>query len=372
VPQLRSLERLQLSDLELASRIGGVRGAARRGVGRCNGAARLRAAARARPAIPGAALLAVALASAGCITLDLPFGGPAALEERLVQGESGPKILLLDVDGVLSEEGEAGTLGFGGRENPVARIREQLDLARRDSEMRAVLLRIQSPGGTVTASDVIYREVLRFKEETKLPIVAHCLGVCASGGYYVALAADRILAHPTTVTGSIGVIFSGLSLAGLLERYGVEDQTLKSGDFKDAGSPWRRMTPGERAQLQSVIDDLQSRFLEVLRAGRPGLDAAAAARLADGRIFSARQARAAGLVDEVGYLGDSVAELERRAGLSESRVVAYRRPREWSENLYSRSETPLPRAGLAGTDPLAALLPAPGFLYLWWPGGAAP
>jgi protease-4 len=319
-----------------------------------------------------AALLAVALAGAGCITLDLPFGGPSALEERLVQGESGPKILLLDVDGVLSEEGETSALGFGGSESPVARVREQLELARRDSEVRAVLLRIQSPGGTVTASDVVYREVLRFKEETKLPVVAHCLGMCASGGYYVALAADRILAHPTTVTGSIGVIFSGLSLAGLLERYGVEDQTLTSGAFKDAGSPWRRMTPAERAQLQSVIDDLYGRFLEVLRAGRPGLDAAAAARVADGRIFSARQALAAGLVDEVGYLGEAVAELERRAGLSESRVVAYRRPREWSENLYSKSGASVPRVELPGRDPLAAVLPAPGFLYLWWPGGSAP
>ena len=270
---------------------------------------------------------------------------------------------------MLSEEGEAGTLGLGGRESPVARVREQLELARKDDEVRAVLLRIQSPGGTVTASDIVYREVLRFKEETQRPVVAHCLGVCASGGYYVALAADRILAHPTTVTGSIGVIFSGLSLAGLMERYGVEDQTLKSGPFKDAGSPWRRMAPAERAQLQSVIDDLYGRFLEVLRAGRPGLDPAAAARLADGRIYSARQAREAGLVDDIGYLSDAVAELERRAGLHESRVIAYRRPREWSENLYSEADVPEPRARLEAGDPLASLLPAPGFLYLWWPGG---
>jgi protease-4 len=320
------------------------------------------------PRLRASAIAALALAAAGCVSLDLPFGGPQALEERLVQGESGPKLLLLDVDGVLSEEAEGGTLGLGARESAVARVREQLELARRDSDVRGVLLRIQSPGGTVTASDVVYREVLRFKEETKRPVVAHCLGVCASGGYYVALAADRILAHPTTVTGSIGVLFSGLSLAGLLERYGVEDQTIKSGEFKDAGSPWRRMTPAERAQLQSVIDDLHGRFVEVLRAGRPALDPAAAARLADGRIYSARQAREAGLVDDVGYLGDAVAELERRLGVTQSRVVAYRRPREWSENLYSRSAAPAPRVELGGRDPLADLLPGPGFLYLWWPG----
>jgi protease-4 len=118
-----------------------------------------------------------------------------------------------------------------------------------------------------------------------------------------------------------------------------------------------------------VIDDLHGRFLEVLRAGRPGLDAAAAARLSDGRIFSARQARDAGLVDELGYLGDAVDELERRAGLEESRVIAYRRPREWSENLYSRADLPEPRLGLDASAPLAARLPEPGFFYLWWPGG---
>lgn len=369
MPELRSVERLQLtSDLGLASRIGGVRGAARRGVGKRVGAARLRAFVRRALPLRGAALVAAALLATACVSFDLPLGGPAALEERVLQGERGPKILLLDVDGVLSEEGESGTLGFGSRESPVARVREQLELARQDADVRAVLLRIQSPGGTVTASDVVYREVLRFKEETKRPVVADCLGVCASGGYYVALAADRILAHPTTVTGSIGVIFSGLSLAGLMERYGVEDQTLKSGPFKDAGSPWRRMTAAERAQLQSVIDDLYGRFVEVLRAGRPRLDPAAAARLADGRIFSARQALEAGLVDDIGYLGDAVAELQRRIGASESRVIAYRRPREWSENVYSEATGGEPSARLGANDPLASLLPAPGFYYLWWPG----
>jgi len=369
VPELRRVERLQLDGRALAPRAGGVRGAGKRGVGRRARADRLRASAR--EAVRGAlraALAAAALGSAGCVTLDLPLGAPAPLEERLVQGERGPKILLLDVDGVLSEEGEAGALGLGTRESPVARVREQLELARHDGEIRAVLLRVQSPGGTVTASDVVYREILRFKEETRRPVLAHCLGVCASGGYYVALAADRILAHPTTVTGSIGVVYSGLSVAGLMERWGVEDQTLKSGAFKDAGSPWRRMRPDERAHLQSVIDDLHARFVEVLRAGRPSLDAAAAARLADGRIYSARQAKEAGLVDDVGYLPDAVKALEQRAGLASSRVVAYRRPREASENLYSEARGPAPQAGLAGAAPLRELAPQPGFLYLWAPG----
>jgi protease-4 len=248
-------------------------------------------------------------------------------------------------------------------------VREQLDRARDDDEVRGVLLRIQSPGGTVTASDIIYREIVRFKEQTKRPVVAQCMGLCASGGYYVAMAADRMLAHPTSVTGSIGVIFTGLSLAGLMEKIGVEDQTLTSGPYKDAGTPLRRMTPEEQQQLQSVIDDLFASFVEVVRKGRPALPADDLTRLADGRIYSARQAKEAGLVDEIGYLPDAVDELERRAGLEESRVVVYHRPREWRENLYSASAPPEPRALLPNASRLAAAFGGPaGFLYLWWPG----
>jgi protease-4 len=295
------------------------------------------------------------------VTIDLPLGGPGELQETVVEGERGPKLLLLDVQGVLSEAEESGSLGLGGRESSVARLREQLERAREDADVRGVLLRIDSPGGTVTASDILHREVLRFKEETKRPVVAECMGVCASGGYYVAMAADRVLAHPTTVTGSIGVIFSGLSLAGLLEKIGVEDQTLTSGPFKDAGSPLRRMTDAERAQLQSVIDDLYARFLAVVERGRPGLAPDAVRRLADGRVYSAQQAKDAGLVDGLGYLPDALAELKQRAGLREARVIAYHRPRERRENLYSASARPAPRASLA------AALRRPAFLYLWWP-----
>jgi protease-4 len=303
------------------------------------------------------------------VTVDLPLGGRGELQEKVVFGTGGPKLLMIDLDGVLSEEDDAGSLGLGGRESAVARVREQLDRARDDDEVRGVLLRIQSPGGTVTASDIIYREIVRFKEQTKRPVVAQCMGLCASGGYYVAMAADRMLAHPTSVTGSIGVIFTGLSLAGLMEKIGVEDQTLTSGPYKDAGTPLRRMTPEEQQQLQSVIDDLFASFVEVVRKGRPALPADDLTRLADGRIYSARQAKEAGLVDEIGYLPDAVDELERRAGLEESRVVVYHRPREWRENLYSASAPPEPRALLPNASRLAAAFGGPaGFLYLWWPG----
>jgi protease IV len=313
-------------------------------------------------------LLAGVLGATGCLTVDLPLGNRGELQEKVVSGSAGPKILMLDLDGVLSEEAETGALGFASRESAVARTREQLERARDDEQVRAVLVRIQSPGGTVTASDILYHEILRFKEETHRPVIAQCMGVCASGAYYAAMAADRVLVHPTSVTGSIGVLLSSLSFAGLMDKLGVEDQTLTSGPFKDAGSPWRRMSPAERQQLQSVVDDLYARFLEVVRQGRPALDAEAVRRLADGRIYTAHQALAAGLVDGIGYLQDAVAELKERAHLEQARVVVYHRPREWSENLYSSSAAPAPRALPAG---VAGQVASPAFLYLWWPGLAA-
>jgi protease-4 len=130
------------------------------------------------------------------------------------------------------------------------------------------------------------------------------------------------------------------------------------------------MTPAERAQIQSLIDDFHARFLEVVARGRPALAPEAVARLADGRVYSARQAKEAGLVDEIAYLPEAVEETKRRAGLTEARVVVYHRPREWRENLYSVSAPAPPRAeGAAAADALArALRAGPAFLYLWWPG----
>ena len=306
----------------------------------------------------------------GCINLDLStLGGRGALVEEVVFGETGPKILMLEIDGVISAEEQGSALGLGIGESLVARVRSQLDLAADDDEIRAILLRINSPGGTVTASDIVHRELLEFKKKQGTPIVAQLMGLAASGGYYIAMAADHVVAHPTTVTGSIGVIFSGLNLTGLLEKVGVANQTLKSGAFKDTGSALRPMREDERAQLQSVLDDFHTRFRGVVDAGRPDLDANAVGALADGRIFSAEQAQAAGLVDGIGYLPEAIAELERRAGLESSQVIVYRRPNEWAENLYSTSE-PLeaPRLGF-DWRPLTRVL-QPGFFYLWEPAAA--
>ncbi|MEE9606295.1 MAG: signal peptide peptidase SppA [Myxococcota bacterium] len=307
-----------------------------------------------------------ALPAAGCVSLSLLPGAPGALEETVVHGDRGPKILLIRVDGVIRESSPQPRSAFSRRdESSVARLREELDRARDDPEVRALLLRINSPGGSATASDIMYSEILRFKAERDIPVVAQLMGVATSGGYYIAMAADRVIAHPTTVTGSIGVIFLSVNLVGLMKKLGIEDQTLVAGAQKDAASPLRRMTPAERERIQAVLDGLHRRFKGVVAEGRQ-LEAGRVDSVADGGIFGADEALALGLVDQIGELEDAVAAAEQAAGIATSRVVSYHRPREWRQNLYTGPLVPTTvRLELAMPLPR---LDGPAFLYLWAPG----
>jgi protease-4 len=325
---------------------------------------------RTRPSRAAAVTLLVGVLAtcvAGCIDVQLFGGLPEPLTETVISGTSGPKILMLKIDGVLSlEPRDERSLLRGPQDNVVSRLREVLDVAGKDPALKAVVLRIDSPGGTATASDVAYREILGFKKAHSVPVVAYLLGTAASGGYYVAMAADAVVAHPTTVTGSIGVLFMGVNVAGLMQKLGIEDQTIKAGRFKDEGSPLRRMTPEERAQIQSVLDDLHTQFKRVVEAGRPKLDAHQVDVLADGRIFSAEQARQRGLVDAVGDLEDAVDLARKRAGLTAARVVTYHRPNEYENNVFTRAAL-MPSLQLDLLDPLRRFA-GPGFYYLWAPG----
>ena len=319
------------------------------------------------------AVAALLIPVGGCVSVDLFGGGPSApLQESVVRGTDGPKILLVDIDGVIGAD--TPSYNILGREeiSMIARVREVLDRARQDEEVKGLLLRIDSPGGTVTASDQIYTEILQFKREQDVPVVAQLLGTAASGGYYVAMSADQVQAHTTTVTGSIGVLFSSVNFVGLMEKLGIEDQTLTAGEFKDAGSPFRRLNAVERAQLQSIVDDLHARFRAVVEAGRPDLSSEDVARLANGQIFSSSQALENGLVDRVGTLEEAVVWLEGQMGVGRSRVVAYHRPSEVRRNLYMRGAMNPPvqfgvmdRLSRLG---LESVLSRPGFHYLWWPG----
>jgi protease-4 len=306
--------------------------------------------------------LGLALLLCACFNrIDVDLGIPdatAELEESVVLGEDGPKIALVEISGLISDEPRSGAFGLIAGPSMVAELREVLERAAEDSEVAALVLRIESPGGEVGATETLHHELARWREEEELPIVAYLNGIAASGGYYAAMAADRVVAHPATVTGSIGVVLPGLGFSGLMERFGVADQSIKSGEYKDVGSPTRPMSAEDRAHLQGIVDDLHARFVEVVDAGRPGLDRAAAGALADGRLFTARQALDAGLIDAVGYIEDALDAAEELADIGRSRVIMYHRPGRPRENVYSRST---PASASSSTDlPLAA-----GFYYLW-------
>ena len=310
------------------------------------------------------------LLAAGCslISVDLtPRIKP--LEERTVEGSGRTKILLTDISGFLSEEGQSQTLVIGAptpRVGLLVRFREELKKAAEDSDVKALIVRINSPGGTVTASDILFKELQMFKRATKVPVVAVMMDVAASGGYYVALGADTIVAHPTTVTGSIGVIMVTVNAEGLLQKLGVAAGAIKSGERKDMGSPFRALTGEERQIFQSVIDGLQGQFLARLVESRK-LPMDTARRLADGRVYTAQQALDLKLIDRIGYMDDAL-ELTRKAiWVDQAKVVVYHRPSEYRATYYARSEAPTGSLDMSISRLASVVGSGPGFFYLWWP-----
>jgi len=290
------------------------------------------------------------------------------LEETTVEGEGRDKVLLVDVSEVITDTPTKRAFGLVEEESTLARIQSELKRAADDEHVRALVLRINSPGGGATASDQIYSEIVRFKRERKIPVVAALGDLAASGGYYVACAGDRIVAHPTTVTGSIGVILMNLNLEGLLGKVGVRNETYKAGAHKDLLSPFRGATPEEQRIIQSVLDTMHARFIAVVRESRPGLDPARVPELTDGRIFDAPQAVAAGLVDEIGDLRRAIALAERAAGVEKAQVVMYHRAAETRENIYSAANGLPAQVNVMPIDLGMLAERGPRFMYLWAPG----
>jgi protease-4 len=316
------------------------------------------------------AALAPALGCYAPVNLDLQeLLAPSVQEVVLRPSEEDEKLLLLSIDGAIANERGSGLISSS--QGLVARVQEQLLRAEQDPDVRGLLLRIDSPGGDVTASDIIYRELCAWKQRTGRPIVALFLGTAASGGYYVAQAADRIVAQPTCITGSIGVIATLPDLSGLLEKVGVQVHLVTSGARKGAGNPFQPLADEDRKEFQALVDALYERFLTVVAAGRAKrLTAEEIRPLADGRVFTAEAALAAKLVDEVGYFDEALTALEGLAHTQGAAVVCYREQSRGlgGETLYSsRGADPLtlPEASLAE---LLRPVAGPAFSYLWLPG----
>jgi protease-4 len=254
-------------------------------------------------------------------------------------------------------------------------IRAQLDQVADDEAVKAIVLRVDSPGGTVSGSDEIHHRLGALARERNLPVVVSMGGIAASGGYYVAMANggrdDVIFAEPATLTGSIGVIIPHFDLSKMLKRFDVRDDSVASGPFKEMLSPTKERTPElaerERRLLKDLVDDMFARFKEIVRAGRPKLDAEAVDKVATGQIFTATQAKAAGLVDRIGFLEDAVERAVELAGLTATtaRAVKYSKPKGLLDEVLGGD----PGAGGRGALEAFAELTTPRAWYLcsWWP-----
>lgn len=314
------------------------------------------------------ALMAALLANflGGCAFVNVPLVSPAMpLEEQVLEGNGPGKILLLDISGVISEQEKSSGLLEQPAPSMVSVVRESLRKAEEDPRMAGLILRINSPGGTITASDIIHHELAEFKKRKKIPLLACIMGLGTSGGYYVAAAADEIIAHPTAVTGSIGVITMKFNIEGLMEKIGVSEQTVKSGDKKDIMSPFRKATPEEMKLAQEIIDRFYGRFLDIVMA-RPGnsLTREELRVLADGRIYTADQALAKKLIDRIGYLDDVITLARKNVRDNDARVVSYHRPGSYKGSIYADSSVKGSALEmLTGMESFAA----GGFMYLWRP-----
>lgn len=238
------------------------------------------------------------------------------------------RIALIRIEGVILDAQE--TLG-------------ELKKFSENPTVKAIVLRIDSPGGGVVPSQEIYDAVRRVRTKSNKAVIASMGSVAASGGYYIAAATDRIVANPGTLTGSIGVIMEMANVEGLLQKIGVEGVVVKSGKYKDVGSPLRKMSDEERGLLQTVMDDVHKQFIEAVAEGR-SLEVPEVQALADGRIFTGRQAKAAKLVDELGNLDDAIQLAADVVGIEgEPKVIEQRRRFSIRELLESKLSSVLPK-----------------------------
>jgi len=270
-------------------------------------------------------------------------------EEVIQAGPRTTKIAVITVQGIIDGE-------------QAQDVYRQLKLARKDKHVKGLIIRVNSPGGAISASDQIHNEICKYRDKTDKPVIAFMQGVAASGGYYTSVACDKIVAEPTVITGSVGVIMGYLVLQELLEgKLGIQPIIIKSGLKKDWPSSFRQPTEEELKYLEDkVLTPAYERFVQVVADGRPSLTLADVKRLGDGSIYGAAEALDEKLIDKIGYLDEAIEQAKSLAGIEEARVVEYRKPFSLTGFLSSRS------GSLLKIDRAALYeLGTPQVLYLW-------
>ncbi|MGD6816866.1 signal peptide peptidase SppA [Metabacillus sp. 84] len=243
-------------------------------------------------------------------------------EEVLADGSAEKRIAVLEVNGVIQDTGEASSFFQSSGYNH-SEFLKKIEAVQNDDSVKGVILNVNSPGGGVVESAEIHKHIMTLKEKTKKPVYVSMGTTAASGGYYIATAADKIFAAPDTLTGSLGVIMQGVNYSELAKDYGVKFETIKSGPYKDIMSPSREMTDEERAILQGMVDNAYGGFVDVIANGR-GMSRQEVEKIADGRIYDGRQAKENNLVDELGYMDETIAALKKEHKLAGAQVFEYK------------------------------------------------
>ncbi|WP_047979812.1 signal peptide peptidase SppA [Ornithinibacillus contaminans] len=244
-------------------------------------------------------------------------------EEEVLENGTQGKLVVLYLDGVIQDTTPSSfinTTSYNHRQ-----FLEMLEEAGDDPTVDGIILRINTPGGGVVESAEVHDKLVEIQAEQEKPIYVSMGNTAASGGYYISAPADKIIAHPATLTGSIGVIMQGYDLSGLADKLGVEVNTIKSGEFKDIMSTYRDMTDEERELLQTMIDDMYADFVQVIVDGR-GMSEQTVRKLGDGRVYTGSQAKDNGLVDELGSLEDTMEMMKADLELENAQIVTYNQP----------------------------------------------
>ncbi len=270
----------------------------------------------------GALVLVVALGT-GERDRSGPAAAPPTYQEEYVSGEGPDKVAVIPVVGLISpaESNVSGTVPLSTPDG----LRNALRQAAEDDAVVGVLLEVNSPGGGVTASDQMHRLIEDFKSSSDKPVVVSLGTTAASGGYYIATAADDIVTEPTALTGSLGAIIQLPDLSGTADKVGFEQEVIKSGEFKDMGSSFRDLSPEEREIFESIVDESYDRFVQVIVEGR-NLSEQRVREVADGRVYTGEQAVELDLADELGGLEEAAEITRQKADVEEATVVRYTRP----------------------------------------------
>lgn len=274
-------------------------------------------------------------------------------------------VALIDIDGLLLNQDLSGPLTMG--ENPVSLFAERLEAAANDPSVCAVVIRINSYGGSVTACDMMRHELVRFRQRKNVPVVISLLDVGAAGAYYLATAGDVILAHPTTITGGVGVILNVYNLTDALQQQNVVPLPVKSGTNIDMGTPIKELEEEKRALLQAMADEFHGRFKNAVLQTRPHVDEMDESNF-DGRVFTASEAKRRGFVDEICYLDQAIETAKRHAGLSQAVVKMFHRNHDRPYTKYAVTpHAPIQASLFPLSMPGYDRTKVPAFLYLWQP-----